>query len=115
MKQIRPPIRLMTPEEMRPTQLINAGSVIDMLGVIIPIAAGRTDQVHVFKENALLFVMSINYRFEYAGLEVFDATTGEEHESIFVDSECNIRGYFGSRWRDAAPMTIAKKFRELLI
>jgi hypothetical protein len=112
MKQIRPPIRLMTPEEMRPTQLINVGSVIDMLGVIIPIAAGRTDQVHVFKEEALLYVLSVNYRFEYAGIEVFDATTGEEQESIFVDNEWNLKEYFGANWRDAAPMNIVKKFME---
>jgi len=114
MTKIKPPIRLMTPEEMRSTQLINAGSVIDLLGVVIPIAAGRSDQIHVFKEDAVLYVLSINYRFEYAGLEVFDATTGEELESIFVDNEWNLKGHFGSRWRDAAPVTIAKKFREYL-
>jgi hypothetical protein len=112
MTKISPPIKLMTPEEMRPTQLINAGAVIDFQGVIIPIAAGRSDQVHVFKEDALLFVLSVNYRFEYAGLEVFDAATGEEHESIFVDSEWNLREYFGANWRDAAPMNIVKKFME---
>lgn len=114
MKQIRPPIRLMTPEEVRTTQLINAGSVIDMMGVVIPIAAGRTDQVHVFKEDALLYVLSVNYRFEYAGLEVFDATTGEEHESIFVENEWNLKEYFGRNWRDAAPTTIIKKFMEYM-
>lgn len=115
MTKIKPTIRLMTPEEMRPTQLINTGSVIDMLGVVIPIAAGRSDQVHVFKEDTLLYVLSVNYRFEYAGLEVFDATTGEEYESIFAENDWQLKEYFGSRWRDAAPMTIAKKFRNFLI
>ena len=112
MTEVKPRIRLMTPEEVRTTRLINAGSMIDLLGVVIPIAAGRTDQVHVFKEDSLLFVLSVNYRFEYAGLEVFDATTGEEHESIFVDSEWNLREYFGANWRDAAPINIVKKFME---
>ena len=115
MKQIKPTIRLMTPEEMRPTQLINAGAVIDFQGIIIPIAAGRSDQVHVFKEDAMLYVLSVNYRFEYAGIEIFDATTGEEFESIFVDNEWNLKEYFGSNWRHADPMMIAKKFREFLI
>ncbi len=115
MTKITPPIRLMTLEEMRPTQLINAGSVIDMLGVFIPIAAGRTDQVHVFKEDTQLYVLSINYRFEYAGIEVFDAATGQEYESIFVENDWQLKEYFGSRWRDAAPITIVKKFRAFLI
>ena len=114
MTKIKPPIRLMTPEEMRSTQLINAGSVIDLLGVVIPIAAGRTDQVHVFKEDATIYVLSINYRFEYAGIEVFDAATGEEQESIFVDNELNLKSYFRNNWRDAAPMNIVKKFMEYM-
>lgn len=112
MTKIKPTIRIMTPEDMRPPKLINAGSVIDFLGVIIPIAAGRSDQVHVFKEEATLYVLSINYRFEYAGIEVFDAATGEEQESIFVDNEWNLKEYFGAKWRDAEPMTIVKKFME---
>ncbi len=114
MTTIKPRIRLITPEEVRTTRLINAGSVIELQGVVIPIAAGRSDQIHVFKEEAQLFVLSINYRFEYAGLEVFDATTGEEQESIFVDSEWNLKSYFGNNWRDAAPMNIVKKFREYM-
>ena len=71
--------------------------------------------MHVFKEDTLLYVLSINYRFEYAGIEVFDATTGEEHESIFVENDWKLKEYFGSKWRDAAPMTITKKFREFLM
>lgn len=114
MTRIRPTIRLMTPEEMRPTPLVNAGSVIDFQGVIIPIAAGRSDQVHVFKEDSLLYVLSVNYRFEYIGVEVFDTATGEEQESIFVDNEWNLKEYFGKNWRDAAPITIVKKLMEYM-
>ncbi len=114
MTEVKPRIRLMTPEEIRTTRLINAGSVIELLGVVIPIAAGRSDQIHVFKEDALLYVLSVNYRFEYAGLEVFDATTGEVHESIFVENEWKLKEYFGAEWRDVAPITIVKKFREYL-
>lgn len=114
MTEVKPRIRLMTPEEVRTTRLINAGSVIDLLGISIPIAAGRRDQVHVFKEDVLLYVLSINYRFEYAGIEVFDATTGKEHESIFVENEWKLKEYFGAEWRDAAPITIVKKFREYM-
>jgi len=115
MTTIKPPIRLMTPEEVRPTQLINSGSVIDLLGVLIPIAAGRSDQVHVFKEDTTIYVLSVNYRFEYAGIEVFDALTGEKQESIFVENEWKLKEYFGNNWRDATPMTRVKKLRDFLI
>ena len=62
----------------------------------------------------MLYALSVNYRFEYAGIEVFDATTGEEQESIFVDNAWNLKEYFGAKWRDAAPLTIVKKFMEYM-
>jgi hypothetical protein len=46
--------------------------------------------------------------FEYAGIEVFNEATGEEQESIFVDSVRNLKEYFGTYWRGAAPIIIVK-------
>ena len=49
MQPITPTIRFMTPEETRTNNLINAGRVIDYRGNTIPIAAGSSDRIHVFK------------------------------------------------------------------
>jgi hypothetical protein len=114
MNQIKPRIRLMTPEEVRTAQLVNAGSVIELEGVTIPIAAGRSDHVHVFQDSTVLYVVSVNYRHEYIGLEVFDASSGEEYNSIFVDGEWELKAYLGVRWMEAAPLTIINRFMEFM-
>ena len=114
MKQIFPTIRIMTPEETRTVALINAGSVIDYDGISIPISSGRSDHVYVFVESTAIYVLSINYRHEYIGYEVFDATSGEEYENIFLQYEWELDEYLGSRWKDLLPSTIVCKLRLLL-
>jgi hypothetical protein len=115
MTAIIPTIRIMTPEETRTTQLMNAGSVIEFEGMTIPIAAGRSDQVHVFKESTVLYVLSINYRHEYIGLEVLDAASGEEYNKIFINYEWELKEYLGAKWRELAPITIIRRFMKFLI
>ena len=112
--KISPPIRLMTPEEMRPTQFINAGSVIELDGTTIPVAAGRSDQVHVFKDSTILYVLSVNYRHDYIGMEVFDAASGEEYETIFLQYQWELEEYLGNSWRELAPKTIIRRLLQFL-
>lgn len=115
MNQINPTIRLMTPEDTRTKQLMNAGSVIEFEGTTIPISAGRSDQVHVFNESTVLYVLGINYRHEYIGLEVFDASSGEEYNNIFINYEWELKEYLGAKWRELAPIAIIRRFMNLLI
>ena len=114
MTQIAPHIRLMTLEETRASQLIHAGSVIELEGATIHIATGRSDQVHVFKESTVFYVLSINHKHEYIGMEIFDAASGEEYENIFIQNQWELEDYLGMRWRELAPKTIARKLREFL-
>lgn len=109
MNQISPTIRFMTPEETRTNRLINAGSVIDYEGTTIPIAAGRSDQIHVFREATILYVLSINYRHEYIGLEIFAAKSGEEYDSIFIQNNQDIKEYLSNKWESMKPVTIVQR------
>jgi len=113
MTQIAPHIRLMTPEETRTTRLINAGSVIDYEGTTIPIAAGRSNRVLIFKESTVLYVLSVNYRHEYIGMEIFDSASGEEYDNIFLHYQWELEEYLGRRWRELAPKTIIRRLMEL--
>ena len=115
MQQLSPTIRLMTPEETRTTRLINAGSVIDLEGTTIPIAAGRTDQVSVFKESTVLYVLSVNHRYDYIGMEVFDAVSGEEYNSIFLQFPWECEEYLGDDWNQLSPISIVSKLRNIFI
>lgn len=115
MNQITPSIRLMSPEEVRSSRLINAGSVLEYEDTAIPIAAGRSDLVHVFTESTVLYVLSINYKLEYIGLEIFDAGSGEEYETIFVSYDWELLEYLGTNWKDIPPLQIVARLKKLLI
>jgi hypothetical protein len=109
MTPITPTIRFMTPEETRTNKLINAGSVIDYRGNTIPLAAGRSDSIHVFKESTVLYILSINSKLGYLGLEIFDAASGEEYEQIFLQYEWELEEYLGDDWDQMEPEAIVRK------
>jgi hypothetical protein len=44
-------------------------------GKAYTLACGSTDDVNVFEDNTVLFVMSQNWGLEYCGLQVFDLDT----------------------------------------
>ena len=84
MQPITPTIRFITPEETRDRKLINAGSVLMYGTTAIPLGAGRSDRIHVFKESTVLYVLSTNSKLGYPGLEIFYASSGEEYEQILL-------------------------------
>jgi hypothetical protein len=46
------------------------------------ISSGRTDDIHVFRENGVTMVLSRNPRLEYAGLEAFEGD--EKINDVFL-------------------------------
>ena len=115
MNKIFPTIRLMTPEETRTSQLINAVRVIEHDGTTIPISAGRSDQVHIFQDSTVVYVLSINLLMEYIGLEIFDASSGEEFDNVFLQFEWELKEYLGSKWRGMTPVAIVRKLMTFLM
>jgi len=115
MNKIYPTIRLMTPEETRTSQLINAGSVIEHDGTTIPISAGRSDQVHIYQDSTVVYVLSINLLMEYIGLEIFDSTCGEEFDNVFLQFHWELEEYLGTKWRELTPQTIIRKLVNYLL
>jgi len=110
MQQIlNPTIRLMTPEEVRTTQLINAGSVLMYGSAAIPLGAGRGDRIQLFKESTVLYVLSQNSKLGYMGLEIFDSSSGEEFEQIFLQYPWELEEYLGSDWQEMEPVAIIRK------
>ena len=112
MTRITPPIRPITPEEIRTARLINAGSVIEYEGATIPITAGGRDRIYVYKESTVLYVFNIDQRFEYIGMEILDAASGEQYDSLFIHNSRDLYDYLGNLWEELPPDIIVKKFRE---
>lgn len=109
MTAITPTIRLMTPEEVRTNRLINAGSVLMYGTTAIPLGAGRGDHIHVFQESTILYVLSSNSKLGYLGLEIFDSSSGEEYENIFLQYEWELEEYLGDQYKQLGPAAIIRK------
>jgi hypothetical protein len=99
----------MSPEETRSRKLINAGSVLMYGTTAIPLGAGRSARIHVFKESTVLYVLSTNSKLGYMGLEIFDASSGEEYEQIFLQYEWELEEYLGKEWEQMKPVAIVRK------
>jgi len=81
----------------------------------IPIPAGRSNQVHIFQESTVVYVLSINLQMEYIGLEIFDAGTGEEYDNICIQFQWELEEYLGCKWRELTHQTIIRKLVNYLL
>lgn len=89
---------------------------------VLPIGAGDSDCVDVFREGNYVYVVSVNHGLEYAGLEVFElGDTRDEHSdkhagdqvgSVFLQADYEVREILGPRGTDLAPATIARRLAE---
>ena len=75
----------------------------------------RSDHVHVFRESTVQYVLSTNSTIVYIGLEIFDASSGEEYDNIFLQFQWEFEEYLGAKWRELTPLTIIRKFILFLI
>jgi len=73
-----------------------------------PISAGNSDQVEVFYEAGVCYILSINQRYGYVGLEAF-AEGQPVGESIFLQDDSAIRDVLGTKGLDLTPKTIAMR------
>ena len=71
------------------------------------ISAGYDDVIHVYKEDVETYVLSLNPRMGYAGLEVFKGS--EKTGKIFLE-ESSLKEVLGKV--DLAPFNIIKRLRE---
>jgi hypothetical protein len=76
----------------------------------IPLGAGRSDRIHVFKESIVLYVLSTNSKLKYPGLEI----SGEEYEQILLKYEWELEEYLWDDWEQMEPVAIVKRLIDYL-
>lgn len=83
-------------------------------GLIIPISAGKSDEVHVFtQDRGNVIVLTINHALYYCGIEAFDKK-GELFDHTFLQADNEISEVLGPMGLDLAPITIAKRLYNYL-
>jgi hypothetical protein len=93
----------------------------------LPIGAGESDDVNVFRDGPLVYVVSVNRGLGYAGLQVFELTSYEpskynakhrqasEIGETFLQADYEIDDILGKRGVDLHPRTIAKRLADYAI
>ncbi len=81
-------------------------------GLVLPIAAGSSDEVHVFHQDDEYLVCSVNYVLGYASLEVFDSG-GDPIGDVFLESK-NLASAIGPNGIFEDIRDIALAIRELV-
>lgn len=87
--------------------------IVTGMGKRLTISAGESDNLYVFNEDGLFFVLCVNYRLTYAGLEVFEIAKGErvgvKLGEVFLQCDHEQEEALGRNWEDLTPCTIAKR------
>lgn len=92
---------------------------------VIPLNAGTSDHVHVFFENGDIYVLSLNYRLEYVGLELWkigDSGEWTMYDEVFVQSDYEFSAIMDDKpcdiaireFFDYSPLTMAKILQQYM-
>lgn len=73
----------------------------------VEILAGQTDNIEVFKEGNVTYVLSWNPRKQYAGMEAFMGH--DKVGEVFIQNQGKLEKLLGKGWLELNQTTIAKK------
>lgn len=78
----------------------------------VELQCGTHDDVDVFREGCVTYVLTRNDRLGYVGVEGFE--NGKLEGDLFLQDSQAVNEVLGRRGLDLAPMTIVKRMREHL-
>ena len=109
MQQIYPAIKSMTWKEAHNFGYCNPGQVMNCNGVNYRLGSGTSDDIHVFKSGATLYVLAINIRLDYMGFDAYMPSEEDPIDNIFLQGEWAIRECLGDRWKSLSAITMASR------
>lgn len=83
----------------------------------VKISAGTEDNVFLFRERTDLIVLSVNYKRDYVGIEVFDIKnlSPVPDHALFIQNEWEAEEILGKSIDQLSKMTLAKKMYKWLM
>jgi hypothetical protein len=84
-KRIFPHKRKMTWEEQREAGLQNPGLMMEYCRLRIPLSAGYSDTVEIYRNGNSLMILTVNRQLEYVGLDEVDCLDGQIIGSVFLE------------------------------
>jgi hypothetical protein len=95
-------------EEAREAGHSNPGLVLIYGGRRYPIDSGQSDDIDVFEEGNLLYILSVNRSIGYAGLQVLDPESGKDVANVFLQNKRDIEEVLGKEWEGLSPEEMLK-------
>lgn len=108
MKRIFPTIRKMTWEETSAHNLQNPGLVLEYCNLMIPLSAGYSDAIMIYRKNNSLLILITNRQLGYVGLDELDCLDGDIIGNVFLEEQ-KIKETIGTRWQQMKPETLIKR------
>lgn len=105
MKRIFPTLRKMTVDETNNHNLQNPGLILEYCNLMIPLTAGYSDNVMVYRNGNSLLILITNRQLGYVGLDEVDCLDGDIIGSVFLHEQ-QIKETIGSRWLQMKPATL---------
>ena len=113
MKRISPRIRYMTPEETSSHDFCNPGLMMEYENLMIPLNAGYSDSIYIFRESNNIYVLIFSRRIGYAGLDILDSQDGDIVGSVFME-DYQLRDSISRQWFHMKPETLIRKLQMYL-
>lgn len=113
MKRIFPTIRKMTPEETSGHNLQNPGIILEYCHLMIPLSAGYTDTIQIYRNGNSLIVLITNNQLGYIGLDEVDLLDGDIIGTVFLE-EHQIKECIGKNWQQMKPETLIRRLSDYL-
>ena len=108
MKRIFPTIRKMTWDETSDHNLQNPGLVLEYCNLMIPLSAGYSDTIMIYRDNNSLLILIVNRQLGYVGLDELDCLDGDIIGTVFLE-EHKIKETIGTSWQRMKPETLIKR------
>lgn len=108
MKQIFPTIRKMTPDETDNHNLQNPGLILEYCNLMIPLSAGYSDNVMIYRKSNSLLILITNPQLGYVGLDEVDCLDGDIIGTAFLE-EHQLKESVGKNWHIMKPETLIKR------
>jgi len=113
MKLIFPAIRKMTPEETGIHNLQNPGIILEYINLMIPLSAGYSDTIQIYRNSNSLLILITNNQHGYVGLDEVDYLDGNIIGTVFLE-EYQLKESVSRNWHLMKPETLIKRLSAYL-
>jgi hypothetical protein len=94
-------------EETNGHNLQNPGLILEYCNLMIPLLAGYSDTIQIYRNGNSLLILITNYRLGYVGLDEVDCLDGDVVGTVFMQ-HYQLKESVSKNWHMMKPETLIK-------